>query len=80
MARGWESKSVEAQQDERERSATTRTAPPSAEDTERRARRTTIELSLSRMRADLARATSPAYQRSLNQAIAALLDQLKHLQ
>jgi hypothetical protein len=71
MARGFESKDVEFQQAEAERAKTER---PSMTPAERAVqdRRTTLSLSLSRMRADLQRATSPAHRRMAEQAIAAL--------
>ncbi len=71
MARGFESKDVEFQQAEVERTRESRhmltAAHRQAED-----RRRTLELSLARMRADLQTATAPAYRRTLEQAIAAL--------
>ena len=71
MARGFESKDVEFQQAEAERTRESRhtltAAHRQAED-----RRRTLELSLARMRADLQTATAPAYRRTLEQAIAAL--------
>ena len=71
MARGFESKDVEFQQAEAEREKTER---PPITPAERAAqdRRTTVSLSLARMRADLQRATSPAHRRMAEQAIAAL--------
>jgi hypothetical protein len=65
MARGFESKDVEFQQAEAERTA--RRAEPRMSD-----RRRAILLSLARMRADLAKATAAAHQHMIHQAIAAL--------
>jgi hypothetical protein len=71
MARGFESKDVEFQQAEAERARTERPAM-TPDERARQDRRTTLSLSLARMRADLQRATSPAYRRMAEQAIAAL--------
>ena len=78
MARGFESKMVEFQQEEaaRERAA----APAiSADEQARRTRRQGLELARSRATADLARATAPPHRRMLEQAIAALDAQLRDL-
>ena len=71
MARGFESKDVEFQQAEAQRVKTERPALTS-DQREARERRTTLRLSLARMRADLQRAASPAHRRMAEQAIAAL--------
>lgn len=78
MARGWESKSVESQQDEAARG---RTLGPAMTDEQRaRAeRRRTIELTLSRAKDDLSHAHAPLHRRMLEQAIAALEQQLTEL-
>jgi hypothetical protein len=75
MARGFESKDVEFQQAEAERS---KSLGPSlsAEERAAQARRRTIELALLRARGDLASARSPAHRNMLEQAIAALEAQL----
>ena len=75
MARGFESKDVEFQQAEAER---TRTLRPllSPEAREAQARRGTIALALARARADLAGATAPGHRRMLEQAVADLERQL----
>ena len=75
MARGFESKDVEFQQAEAER---VKALGPelSAEEREAQARRSTIELALTRARADLAAAKSAAHKRMLTDAIAALEQQL----
>jgi hypothetical protein len=75
MARGWESKSVEAQQEERQRAQPV-AAPLSPEERALAARRRTLELSLARAESDLALAAQPAHRRMLEQAIAALRGQL----
>ena len=75
MARGFESKDVEFQQAEAER--TKRLGPTrSPEERAADARRRTLELSLARARADLINARSPAHREMLEQAIKALEDQL----
>ena len=78
MARGWESKSIESQQDEAAREKIARPAL-TAEQRENAARRRTLELTRSRAVADLERATAPQHRRMLEQAIAAIDDQLANL-
>ena len=78
MARGWESKAIEAQQDEAARQKTARPAL-TAEQREQAARRRTLELTRSRAVADLERATAPQHRRMLEQAIAAIDEQLASL-
>jgi hypothetical protein len=75
MARGWESKNIESQQEEAARART----PSPVLTPEQRAReeeRRGLELTRRRARADLARATAPAHRAMLEQAIAALDAQL----
>jgi hypothetical protein len=75
MARGFDSKFVEAQQEE----ATRRTTPgPSLTAEQRTAeiKRQALRLSRARALADLGRATIPAHRTMLEQAIAALDEQL----
>ena len=76
MARGWESKNIEAQQAERE-SRTSRAAPMGAEEAARASRRRTLELALARAVADLATASNPAHRKMLEAAIQALEEQLR---
>ena len=78
MARGWQSKAVEAQQDEATRAAPRRPAL-SAADVQRQHRRQALQLARSRATADLTRATAPAHRRMLEQAIASLEEQLAAL-
>jgi len=78
MARGFESKQVEAQQEEAARPRTT-AAARSREEAERIDRRRTLELSRARLAADLGRATVPAHRQMLEQALAALDGQLREL-
>ena len=78
MARGWESKSIESQQDDRAAEAAAKArAPVSADDAVRLARRQTLELALARANADLKVATHPSHRQMLEAAIAALTAQLE---
>jgi len=78
MARGFESKDVEYQQAERERSQALR---PALSDEQRAAdsRRTAIGLSLTRMRTDLTKATVAAHRTMIERAIATLEAELASL-
>ncbi|MGH9141113.1 MAG: hypothetical protein ACRD2I_08225 [Vicinamibacterales bacterium] len=78
MARGFESKDIEFQQAEKERVKQSGRGLTPAE-REVQARRGTIELALARARSDLASARTPAHMGMLNQAIAALEQQLAAL-
>jgi hypothetical protein len=71
MARGWESKSVESQQDDA-RGARTSVPALTAEERAREDRRRALELSLARVRGELARATRPPHRAMLERAAAAL--------
>ncbi len=79
MARGWESKSVEAQQDaaSRERVKKPHLTPAQRAAAERRA---TLELTRARAVADLGRATAAHHRRMLEQAIATIDEQLAHVE
>jgi hypothetical protein len=79
MARGFESKSVEAQQEEAARGKAVAGPPMSAEERSVEERRRTLELTRTRTREDLSRATAPAHKRMLEEAIAALDRQLESL-
>ena len=75
MARGFESKDVEFQQAEAERGRSKgRELTP--DEREGKAKRQTLELALTRARADLAAARSDAHKKMLQQAIDALEKQL----
>jgi hypothetical protein len=68
MARGWESKAIEAQQDDA--AARTRSGPPiSREDAARRAELATLTLARARAEADLRVATAGAHRDMLSRAI-----------
>jgi hypothetical protein len=75
MARGWESKNVEAQQAEREQGSQAG-ASVSPEEAATIARRRTLELTRARALSDLAGARSPAHRAMLEAAIHALDEQL----
>ena len=78
MARGFDSKFIEAQQEEAARAASRKPGRTAAErDTD--SRRGTLQLARARAAADLTRATAPAHRRMLEQAIAALDAQLADL-
>jgi hypothetical protein len=74
MARGWESKNIESQQEEAARTADRR-PPLSAEARERVAKKDALVLARTRAAADLERATAPAHRRMLEQALQALDEQ-----
>jgi hypothetical protein len=78
MARGWESKNIESQQEEAARDRR-KAAPLSAEEQAREVKRQGLQLVRARAQADLARATAPAHRTMLQQAIAALDAQLSQL-
>lgn len=67
---------VEFQQEEAAR-AKTLGAPLSADEQARKERRAGLELARTRAAADLERATAPAHRRMLEQALAALDEQLR---
>lgn len=78
MARGWESKAVEAQQADTERPSRSRPAR-TAEERARDERRRTLELARTRAAAELTNASAPAHRRMLEDAIDALDAQLRAL-
>ena len=75
MARGWESKSIESQQEDKSRPVPRDAAAP-VDPAAGNARRT-VELALKRAEADLAASTSPGHRAMLEHAIAALSKQLE---
>lgn len=76
MARGWESKAIEAQQEEASRPRVK--APPLTEaERIRREKRRTLELARARALHDLNVATVPEYRSMLEQAVKALDDRLR---
>lgn len=68
MARGWESKAVEAQQADAA-TQTTAGGPISPDEAAQRARLTTLTLARRRAEADLRSATAPAHRSMLERAI-----------
>jgi hypothetical protein len=76
MARGWESKSIESQQ-ETARSGRTQTLAP--EERERQQRRKSLELSRRRVLHDLEAAQSEIRRASLEQALAFLDEEIGKL-
>ena len=74
MARGWESKAVEAQQDDAAQAAGRRapTAPPDPAEAARSVERATCALARTRALADLQLACAPAHRAMLEQAISEL--------
>jgi putative NIF3 family GTP cyclohydrolase 1 type 2 len=78
MARGWESKAVEAQQEEKAREGAVKRSW-SPEEAQRQDRRRTLELTRARILNDLAHANADAHRRMLGQALAAVDDQLATL-
>jgi len=80
MARGFDSKSVEYQQEEALRGRLEKKGRPlSEEERVRLQRRQTLRLARARTAADLARAASPAQQQMLGRALAALDAELEAL-
>jgi hypothetical protein len=79
MARGWESKSVEAQQED---AARARAGGRQLNDNDRviLERRRALELAHARTADDLSRATAAAHRQMLQQALAAIEAQLAALQ
>jgi hypothetical protein len=71
MARGWESKSVESQQ-EASNQRSTDGAVLTPEERARRTQRATLSLARTRALSDLQRACAPAHRAMLEQAIADL--------
>jgi hypothetical protein len=78
MARGWESKSVEAQQEEAIRAGTAH-RPSSPAEMAVEERRRSLELTRRRAVDDLSRASVPAHRHMLEQAIASLDEELSKL-
>ena len=78
MARGWESKAVEAQQ-EAAAADTKRPAPMSAAEAARSSERMTLQLARARAQADLQTACASAHRAMLEQAIADLDQRIKAL-
>ena len=81
MAKGWESKSVEAQIEEAERRETGRiNAYLSPEQAETFRKKEGIRLSMARVRRDLEKARNPRYQSILREALSHLEQELAELE
>jgi hypothetical protein len=80
MARGWESKSVEQQQEERAEERQGKRPPISPEQQERNRKREGLLLSRERLTQQLHAATAPRHRLMLEQSIAELDKQLSYLQ
>lgn len=78
MARGWESKAIEAQQEEASRRAASK-PPLSDSERLRRDKRRTLEMARTRAVDDLGRATAAPHRRMLEQTLEALDQQLRLL-
>ena len=78
MARGWESKSVESQMAD-ESGSSERRGRPSAEERQRRQRRSGLELSRARVVQELEVTTSPVRRSALESALAFLDGELAKL-
>jgi hypothetical protein len=78
MARGWESKSIESQQED---AATRRSTRPALTPEQQAAqqKKTALELSRARLADDLSRATSPNHRGMLEHALANLDEQLARI-
>jgi hypothetical protein len=76
VARGWESKAIESQQEDASRQRTPRPSL-TPEQRAQEERRRSLELTRARAVADLTRATAPLHRQMLERAIAALDEQLK---
>jgi hypothetical protein len=80
MARGWESKSVEQQQEEVWDQRKTIRAPISPDEQQRNRKREGLRLSRERLTQQLHAAANPRHRQMLEQAIAELDGQLSSLQ
>jgi len=78
MARGWESKAIESQQEEATADPR-RSAAMSAAEAARRTERMTLQLARARAQADLQLACAAAHRAMLEQAIADLDQRIKAL-
>ena len=78
MARGFESKSVESQQEEAQRAKVTRPAL-TPEDQVRQARKTGLELALAQTQSEMATACRPAHREMLKLKLEAIHAQIRDL-
>ncbi|MBP6824763.1 MAG: hypothetical protein KA368_24665 [Acidobacteria bacterium] len=80
MARGWESKSVEDQLEERERAKREIAAAVSTEAPEQRLRRETLQLARSRLLEQIKAARSDAHRETVERSLQAIEAELESLQ
>ena len=78
MARGFESKSVESQQEEAQRAKTMKPVL-SAEETARQARKAGLELALAQTQAEMTAACKPAHREMLKLKLEAIQAQIRDL-
>ena len=78
MARGFESKSVESQQDDAQRAQTLRPALTAAQQ-EQAARKAGLEMALAQTQAEMAAACRPAHREMLKLRLEAIQAQIKDL-
>jgi hypothetical protein len=78
MARGWESKSIESQQDDA-RAATARKPTLTPAERERAEQRTALHMALARAQAELQAACQPAYRDMLKMKLETLQARLAEL-
>jgi hypothetical protein len=78
MARGFESKSVESQQEEAQRSKTMKPAL-SAEELARQSKRTGLEMALAQTQAEMSAACKPAHREMLKLRLEAIQAQIQGL-
>lgn len=80
MARGWESKSVEDQLEERERAKREIAAAVSTEAPEQRLRRETLQLARSRLLEQIKAARSDVHRETVERSLQAIEAELESLQ
>jgi len=78
MARGWESKSIESQQDDAERKASTKPALTPVE-RDLAAQKGVLELALAQTQAEMGAACRPAHREMLTLRLGAIRDRLRDL-
>ncbi len=79
MARGWESKAIESQQQDMTQARGKQDPPVTAAQRTAMQRRRTLELARARTRADLDASTSASHRSMLEQALRAIEEQLRQL-
>ena len=79
MARGWESKDVESQIEDRSRERSERRDAPSRDEVEHNRKRESLEMSRRRVMNELANARSEVHRTALENALAHLENELRLL-